>query len=134
MRNNKNTLTRLLAFLAAAAIPLALSGCKHKCPDCEFDDDDIVYSWKIPTSQADCDSMGGDLVYRSEATADDGSLDGGASIVDRDGGASIVDRDGNPVKQHCYRECADGETPQGKTIVDWHNTGEFIVGYQRCTT
>ena len=90
MRNNKKIVTRLLAILTAAGLTIGLAGCKHNCPECPHADDDIIYSWKIPTSEADCDSIDPDLEYRDEATADDGSLDGGASIVDRDGGAALT--------------------------------------------
>ena len=124
---NKRITTRHLAVLTGAALTVTLTGCWHDCP---YEDADIVYSWEIPESQADCPSG---TEYRDSATAASGILDGGASIVDRDGGATIVDRDGNPVKQHCYRPCADGEMPVGKTIVDWQHNGDFVVGYQICT-
>ncbi len=90
-----------------------------------------MYDWDIPASQADCPA---DTVFRDSGTDEDGDLGGGSGIVDRAGGSGIVDRDGNPVLQHCFRPCANGETPVGKTIVDWHNTDKFVVGYQICAT
>ena len=136
MSDNKNMITRPLAIIIAAASTVLLAGCWHDCEECEecpCADDDIIYSFKIPANDANCKSMDPSFVYRDEATDEDGLLDGGSSIVDRDGGSSIVDRDGNDVKQHCYKPCADGEIPDGKTRIDWHNEGEFILGVQHCT-
>ena len=139
MSNNKTTIIRLLAIATAAASTILLAGCWHdcdECPECPYADDHIIYSWKIPASQADCDLMVPPYpttIFRSEATNNGGELDGGSSIVDRDGGSSIVDRDGHEVKKHCYKPCAAGEAPDEKTRIDWHHDGEFIVGVQKCT-
>lgn len=105
----------------ATASVMGLTGC------CECRD--VMYGWNAPESQADCPDG---TVYRDEATDETGEQNGGSSIVDRNGGSGIVDRWGEPVKQHCYKECASGETPVGHTIIDWHNDGDVVVAGQIC--
>jgi hypothetical protein len=92
---------------------------------------DIVYSWNIPSSDADCPKDPVETFY-TNSTPGSPDLDYGTGIVDRDAGTGIVDRDGTFVTTYCLRKCEGTEEPTGPTIVDWHNTGDFVVAYRNC--
>lgn len=125
---NKKIKTKHLEIILLSAFITLASGCS-----CPYDDFDVVYAFKIPQSQADCDSLNEPgLIFRDGATMPDGSLDSGSSIVDRDSGSSIVDRNDNDVLKHCYRPCTDPLTPIGTTAIEWHKTGGFIIARQIC--
>jgi len=124
--------TKALMTLGAACTTLLLGGCWH-CEECEEipPEMDIVYSWNIPSSDADCPKVPVETFY-TDSTPGSPDLDGGTGIVDRDGGTGIVDRGGAFVTTYCYRKCAGTEVPTGPTIVDWHNPSDFVVAYRGC--
>lgn len=101
---------------------------------CEYDGMDIVYAFKIPTSQGHC-PKNTTFVAKPE---NDGTQkhDGGAGVIDRergvdtnDGGAGVIDREGKLVTSYCLIDCEPPEQHVGDKVMVWAPEKKYDNGF-----